>query len=182
MSLPEGSYTQAAYVVFDLEAAIDAWARTLGAGPFFVFDSPVDDKIYRGKPGSDTNLAAMGFLGGTNIEIFQPVNDAPSMYREVLETTGEGAHHVIPRMRPMTDEDFDRACAGYEALGLELSTSGTVPGVGRIAFYDARDRIGQFIEVIQLSRETYPVMDLMHDAHVDWDGKDPLRPFSQIFR
>lgn len=181
MSLPVGSYTQIAYVVRDIEAAIAHWASTLGAGPFFVFDNVVDDKIYRGNPGKDTNLAALGFLGATCIEIFQPTNDEPSMFQEVLDSRGEGVHHVLPTMRPITADEFDRRCSEYEAAGLTLATSGTLPTVGRVAYYDAISQIGQFIEVIELGPDTYQGMDLMYDAHLGWDKQNPQRSMDELF-
>jgi hypothetical protein len=182
VSLPHGSYTQVAFVTHDLDRAVDNWVRTLGAGPFYVFDSALDDAVYRGQPNAATNRAAMGFLGATNIEFFEPTNDAPSMYREILDAKGESSlQHTLPAMRPVTRQEFDALCAGYESKGLEVAYSGTVPDMGPIRFYDALDQLGQFIEACMMNDEIYRVVDRVYEAHADWDGQRAVRQLDELF-
>ena len=51
MSRIFGEMRQIAFVVRDLEKALDYWTRTLGVGPFFVMRDVVPDNYrYRGRP------------------------------------------------------------------------------------------------------------------------------------
>jgi methylmalonyl-CoA/ethylmalonyl-CoA epimerase len=50
-ALRNKQYMQFAWVVPDLEAAIDRWVKSTGAGPFFLFeDVHFTDSNYRGIP------------------------------------------------------------------------------------------------------------------------------------
>ena len=55
MTLPtDRTVFQHAWVVDDLEAAVERWATTMGIGPFFLRDHSDDlvDTMYRGEPAS----------------------------------------------------------------------------------------------------------------------------------
>jgi hypothetical protein len=172
--LPEGSYSQVCYVVRDIEEAAHRWTSTTGAGPWFVFEAAAQDKLYRGRTGTDRSLAALAALGGMSIELYQPLDDEPSIINEILDSRGEGFHHVHPRISGLSGATYDARCAEYERKGLEVAMSCTFPGIGRAAFYDALDTIGGFIEVLELGA-AYPVMDVIAGAHQGWDGERPMR-------
>ena len=183
MALPPGTISQVCYATYDLEAAAERWAKVTGAGPFFVVALPPDlQKTYRGKPARDTFKAAIGFLGTTCIELMQPTNDEPSIVREVLESRGEGAvHHVYPKIRPLDAAAYDELCAHYRANGLEEVLSFELPGLGRNAFFDAIDSLGCFLEVLEVGAEPYhAIMGGMYEAHLNWDGTDPLRDMARL--
>jgi hypothetical protein len=181
--LPPGSVSQVCYVTFDVRAAAERWARVTGAGPFFMMALPSDlQKVYRGRPARDTFVAAIGFLGETCIELIQPTNDEPSIIREVLDTRGEGAvHHVYPKIRPLDAAAYDDLCAHYRASGLEEVLSFQLPGLGRNAFFDAIDSLGCFIEVLEVGADAYhAILGGVHDAHLGWDGSNPVRDMASL--
>src|SRR2546430_4529609 len=85
---------QMAYVVADLRAAIKQWTTTLRVGPWFVLEHFTgEDAVYRGQPSAADVALAMSFAGHMNIELIQPNNDAPSVYREWIDRHGHGFHH-----------------------------------------------------------------------------------------
>ncbi len=177
----EGNVTEICYVTHDIAAATARWARTLGAGPFFDMAVPDGELMLRGKPVRDKFRAVLGFSGTTIIELIQPLSDGPSLFTEVLREKGEGAiHHVYPSIRPLTAEAYDSLCAGYEAEGLERVLDFTVPGIGRNCFYDARDRIGSFIEVLEVNQPAFDMVYKMYEAHLAGPGDRPLRPFAEM--
>ena len=146
MKLAPGSVTQVAYVTHDLQRAMAYWMETMKAGPFFVMTTPPGLHMsYRGRPGTDTITAGVAFCGACNIEIVQPTNDAPSIFREVLAARGEGLHHVQPKMRALSPSEFDGIYDGYLAQGMELASYADVPGTGRTAFFDDQNRTGAFV-------------------------------------
>lgn len=170
---PEGSIIEVCYVTRDLDRAIDHWSKLFGAGPFFAFDVPAGPgQTNRGEPSNIDLRVAFGFSGGLLIELLQPLNDVPSIFREVLDTRGEGYHHIMPR------GDFDANKARLEAHGYVAAFTGRMPSGERIAVYDTQDGNGGFVELMDLTAATFGPMSLLRDVHANWDGKtEPKRDF-----
>lgn len=179
MALAERSYTQTAYVVRDVEAAALRWTATTGAGPWYMLAPETRNTVYRGKPGEDRYRLVLGFLGATLVELIQPLDDKPSLFNEVLSARGEGFHHLSPQLAGLAGATFDERCRLFEKRGLALAMSNEVVGLGRAAFYDARDAIGGFVEVFELGA-AYPMVPAMADEHFLWDGSDPIRGFDAL--
>ena len=106
---PDDGVIQMAYVVADLHEAIKQWSRRLRVGPWFVLEHfTCVDPVYRGRPSRADVRLAMSFAGHMNMELIQPNNDAPSVYREVIERRGYGFHHW-----GVATWSFDAAVARY---------------------------------------------------------------------
>ena len=179
MTESDAPYSHVCFVVSDLQASARRWASLTGAGPWYVMQPAAEDKEYRGTPANDEFLLAIAFLGATCLELYQPLDDRPSFLREILETRGEGFHHVWPRIEPLQGPTFDAKCQHYEDLGLSVAMRCRFPGVGRAVFYDALDSIGGFIEVLEAG-DSVSIFETLHAAHRDWDGADPIRPFAAL--
>src|SRR4051812_20116224 len=125
---PDDGIIQMAYIVPDLQAAIQHWVRTMKVGPWFVLDhlGGIDAK-YRGQPTDVDITLAMSFAGHMNIELIQQLNDSPSVYRETLDNRGYGFHHW-----GVATHDFDREVARYEAMGYQQANYLRVPSGGRV--------------------------------------------------
>lgn len=89
--------TQIAIVVKDLRATMELYHRTLGWGPWHVFEyfgPPVlHDTVIRGVPTPFTVHLASAQVGPINVELLQPV-DGSSIFQEWLDRHGEGIHHI----------------------------------------------------------------------------------------
>jgi Glyoxalase/Bleomycin resistance protein/Dioxygenase superfamily len=180
MALPEGSYSQTCFVTRNIEEAATRWTKLTGAGPWYVFEPETKNTVYRGNLGNDKYRLALGFLGGTCMELTQPRDKEPSILNEILALRGEGFHHVCPQISGLSGETYDARCRELERNGLKLAMKNEVVGLGRAAFYDALDSIGGFIEVFELGKG-YPMLPLMADTHLAWDGKEPLRRLESLF-
>jgi hypothetical protein len=177
MIQPEGSIMELCHVVRDMDAAVKHWTEVLGAGPFFVFDIPaMPGQKHRGAPSNIDLRIGFGFSGGLLIELLQQTNETPSVFQEILESKGEGYHHVLLRV------PFDAGQARLEKAGYEIAFSGHMPGGERFAIFDTRAGNGGYIELMDLTEATFGPLIGIHDAHVNWDGKtDPKRDFSGLF-
>lgn len=171
-----GTVAQLAYVVEDLEAAIDHFIRDLGAGPFFVIDHFLQPgrQTYRGKVSTSDQRIAMGFSGQTWFELIQPLDREPSIYHEVIARRGYGLHH-----HGVAFEDVEAARAGYVGRGWRECFRSPVPTGGDVIFLESgHPHAPAFIELLP----TTPGMDAHFTsfwrAAQDWDGKDPIRPFA----
>ena len=90
-----GGISQIGYVVRDLDAATGHWAGRLGVGPWFKVDPfPVRNFLYRGQPSASTWALALSYSGQVQIELIQPTNDEPSMYRDFLQAGHQGVQHL----------------------------------------------------------------------------------------
>jgi hypothetical protein len=168
---------QMAYVVSSLEDSAHAWNRTVGAGPFFTGDhSVMREGTYRGQKSEAEFRYAVSYSGAIQIELIEQTNDAPSIYREVLASTGPGYHHFMPLVA-----DFDAAVLSYARAGAELAFEGRSARLGRVAFVDGRRQFGGFVEIVEPSPTFLRGQDILKMACADWDGSgDLVRPMSAL--
>jgi hypothetical protein len=170
---PDDGVIQMAYVVADLRAAMEQWSRSLKVGPWFVLEHFSGlDPVYRGEPSRAEIALAMSFAGHMNIELIQPMNDAPSVYREVIERRGYGFHHW-----GVATWDFDAAVARYERAGHTLACQFAVPSGGRVGYMDTTAVLPGYTELIELGGAFEEVFGRFYRASLGWDGKDPVRSF-----
>jgi hypothetical protein len=170
---PDDGVIQMSYVVPDLRAAITQWSTTLRVGPWFVLEHFTgDNPVYRGQPSKAQITLAMGFAGHMNIELIQMKNDAPSVYREMVERRGYGFHHW-----GVATWNFDAEVAKYEAAGYALGFLAAVPSGGRVAYMDTTQVLPGFTELIELGGAFEEVFGRFYRESLAWDGKDPIRSF-----
>lgn len=173
-----GEIVQTAYVVKDIRAAIDWWVRDAKTGPWFLLDSFMGaDHIYRGTQSQADVAIAMAFAGHMQIELIQPKDDHPSVYRETIETRGYGFHHV-----GIATLDVDAEIPDYEARGYTLAFKAGVPTGGSVAYLDPpADILGGapgFIELIPATPSMNAGFTSFWQAAQNWDGRNPVRPFA----
>jgi hypothetical protein len=171
---PLGGIMQMAYIVPDIRAAIDRWVTKLNVGPWFLLDSFSGvDPVYRGKPSKADVAIAMSFAGHMNIELIQPNDTHPSVYKEAIDTRGYGFHHW-----GLASADVDADVARYTELGMEVAFRAGVPTGGDVVYLDARGELPGFVELIPTNALMEEVFGGFQRAAVGWDGHDPIRPFA----
>ncbi len=158
---------QIAYVVDDLDVAIDHWVRVLRVGPFFRIDNAlVSDVRYRGAPSTAELSLAVGNSGGVQIELIALRNGAPSIYRELTR----GVNHLA-----LLATDFDGETRRLEALGHPLAWALTLPGICRVHYHDTLAVFGHFIELWESTDAMRGFVDMVESAAAGWDGSEPVR-------
>lgn len=171
---PFGGIMQTAFVVADLTASIDHFIRDCGAGPFFVLDHFLGpDQFYRGEVSRADVAIAMGFAGHMQIELIQPLDDHPSVYRETVQQRGYGFHHF-----GIACADVDAALPRYLADGYALAFRAAVPTGGAVAYLEGGSAAAPgFLELIPATPGMDEHFTRFWQASCGWDGKDPIRPF-----
>jgi hypothetical protein len=168
-----GQIMQMAYVVEDIEASINWWVNDAKTGPWFLLDSFwAKDQVYRGEKSLADVKIAMGFAGHMCIELIQPKDDHPSVYKEIADQRGYGFHHVGLGL-----EDVESAIPAYEARGYSLAFRADVPTGGRVAYLDGGASNPGFLELIPVTPGMDVTFSRFWQASIDWDGSDPIRPF-----
>lgn len=168
-----GQVIQMAYVVEDIHAAINWWIRDVGAGPWFLLDHFLGEgQLYRGAPSEADVAIAMAFAGHMQIELIQPLDDHPSVYRDVIAKRGFGFHHI-----GLCVADVDATIPTYAARGYSLAFHAAVPTGGAVAYMDDGRNDPGLVELIPATTGMDETFTRFWRASVDWDGGDPVRSF-----
>lgn len=171
-----GPIMQIAYVPTDFDGAIAYWTRTLGVGPFFLWNHiEVDHLEYRGAPSKLDFSVALSYWGDVQVELIRQDCDSPSIYRD---WNSNALHHV-----QIAVPDYDEAVAACAAEGFAMAMEGRGL-LGNPTFQFAYCDLGAFgpAGFIEFARRPQgdnalaERMDGMMAAIRDWDGSDPVRP------
>lgn len=167
-----GQIMQMAYVVEDIRAAMNWWIMDTRTGPWFLLESFTGpDQIYRGEQSLADVAIAMSFAGHMNIELIQPKDDHPSVYRETIERRGYGFHHV-----GIAVDDTLATSQDYQARGFLEAFSADV-GSGRVRYMDDGVNNPGFVELIPGNNAMDQSFTDMYMAALHWNGEDPVRAF-----
>ncbi len=171
MIQPPGAIGQIAYIVNDLDAALNHWIEAMGIGPFFLIDSStIENPEYYGKPSDLDITAALAYNGSMCIELIEQKNDSPSVYRDVMQSRGSGFHHW-----GVMTENFDEEVERYIKMDYSLAFSGSVSVGGRFAYMNSFEALGGMVELIDFTPSVKELFAGLQEASVDWDGKDSIR-------
>jgi len=166
-----GTIRQLAYVVEDMDAALDYWINTLGAGPFFTIDHcPLDNQKYYGEPTNADVSIALGNSGDLQIELIVQHNDAPSVYKDFLQAGRSGVHHIA-----LMPEDYDTEYKRYIDSGHQAAFELSLGGAS-LVYFDALKTVGHYIELWDNNSVFKDMFLMVEDAAKNWDGKDAIRP------
>jgi catechol 2,3-dioxygenase-like lactoylglutathione lyase family enzyme len=164
-----GPVRQNGYVVPDVDRAIEQWVQA-GVGPWFVLRETEQSAMYFHGERSDPVLSiAWSNSGDLQLELIQPHDERPSVYREFLDGGHAGIHHVA-----FWTDDFDAVMRAADAAGWSIVQSGDGGGVARFAYLDLGVG-GTIAEVTELNESTRGMNDRIRDAADQWDGSEPVR-------
>jgi hypothetical protein len=166
-----GQIAQIGYVVEDIEASMQQWIRH-GVGPWFYIDRVQTDYFrHRGVDSPLEMSVALANSGDVQLELIQQRNDAPSMYREFLDSGRSGAQHIAYWTTDFQDL-YDRSVAG----GYTVVQEGQIGGErGRFAYLDTEHDPGTVIEISDISGPKGQMFAYIRQEAASWDGKDPIR-------
>jgi hypothetical protein len=152
---PDDTVIQIGFVVENLEESMAQFTERLGVGPWTVLRSFAgENPRYRGEPTKAVADIALGFAGHLMYELIQPLDELPSVHRDVVLERGYGFHH-FGYARP----DFDRDVADMRARGYEPVFEASAGG-SRVAYFDTRDMLPGMVEFL----EAGPALDAAFTA------------------
>ena len=157
---------QYAYFVEDIEASAIEFAKTLGAGPFFVAKHHKTDQFeYKGTPVEADVSYAFGYAGHCQIQLIQQHDQQPSIYRDMFGDGAYGLHHVA-----RLEADYDGAKSALEAQGFEKACELFANDVWA-CYYDTRAKIHCYTEIHAITDSILATFERWRSAHANWDGK-----------
>jgi len=173
MSRIFGPVRQNGYIVRDIDAAMKHWVEVMGVGPWYYIDRVQTDWFqHRGVDSAMEMSIALANSGDLQIELIQPRNDAPSMYKEFLDAGHEGLQHVA-----YWSKDYQALYDEALRLGYKIGHEGQIGGEqGRFAYLDTEAHPGTVIEISDISGRKGAFFDHIRDVSASWDGSNPIRP------
>jgi glyoxalase/bleomycin resistance protein/dioxygenase superfamily protein len=173
MSRIFGQPAQMGYVVRDIRAAMDAWIAH-GVGPWFYFEKVETDYFrYRGVDSPMEMSVAIANSGDLQIELIQQRNDAPSLYKDFLDSGRDGFQHVS-YWTTSYQALYDQALSLGYAVGHEGSIGGEQ---GRFSYLenDRTHASGTVIEISDISGPKGLFFQHVRELAASWDGTDSIR-------
>jgi hypothetical protein len=165
-----GIVRQVGYVLRDIDQAINSWLA-LGIGPWYVVRGQSQTGLYRGEPCTVTLSIAFSNTGDLQIELIQQEDDAPSIYREFLDSGREGFHQYAWWV-----EDVDAAVAAGAAAGWPVVWADDGSSATRFAYLEPPPGAPAAIyELMELTPGTTGMAAFVRKAAAEWDGTDPIR-------
>jgi hypothetical protein len=165
----EGPIRQVGYIVRDLDAAMRSWSL-LGVGPWFTGRDVEQRCRFRGELCEVTISIALANSGPMQIELIEQIDDGPSIYREFLDSGGEGYQQLAWWVR-----DFDALLRRAEAAGWPIVFS-DLDGEYRFAYFELDPQISTVVEVMELTDATEGLFEIVAQAAASWDGvTEPVR-------
>lgn len=169
---PFGTFNQVAYMVSDLEQAIDWWTSHMGVGPFFVFPAfDVAAGDYRGDDHIAQFGAAIAYSGEIMVELIEP--RGPSIFQEFLADGRTGVHHLCA----FTD-DLAETQKWIEGNGGARLQGARFGDGSELAYFAMTEDETILLEVAALKPEVLGLFDAIKAAGYAWDGEtkhfDPM--------
>ncbi len=173
MSQIFGNPAQIGYIVSDIEAALDGWIAH-GVGPwYYIAKVETDHFRFRGVDSPVEISVAIANSGDLQIELIQQRNDAPSLYKEFIDSGREGFQHVS-YWTTEYQALYDKALG----LGYTVGHEGSIGGEqGRFAYLEnpKADASGAVVEISDVSGPKGMFFAHLREVAADWDGSDPIR-------
>jgi len=167
----DNAIMQIAYTVPDIEEGMRQYTELLHVGPWFLIGPFVPPKgRYRGAMTKAHFSLALAFTGEMMIELIAQHDNEPSVFQETLKARGaHGFHHWAVGAR-----DFEKTSALYRARGYQEAFTDTAPDpLGcRVIYFDTGRDLPGMLEVIEINAATEEAFGNMHNAALEWNGKD----------
>jgi hypothetical protein len=167
-----GPIMQNAFVVPDLDSALEHWTRVMGVGPFFVFEHvEFAECLHRGRSATDIDMTvAIAYWGSLQIELICQRNAVPSIFTEFAARDIGGLQHM-----GVITESVERDLARLSLRGIEPVQHGTTRAGLRFAYISTDRHPGAMIELIESSERVLRFFEKMRLAAELWDGTEPIR-------
>ncbi|MDA0159060.1 VOC family protein [Solirubrobacter ginsenosidimutans] len=157
------------YVVDELRAGVEAFARDFGAGPFYAIEHVAFDEVtFDGAPAVYDHSSAFGAWGPILVELTQVHEAQPHGLERALTPAGAGLGHVA-----WLADDLDDEVRRLQAAGLRPFHTGRSGPVSAVWLEGAP--FGHPVEVLQRVPELLGFYAMLREAADGWDGNDPFR-------
>ncbi len=166
--LLSGEVKQLGYIVDDVEKGMDAWTKQVGLGPWICYQNVKLWGTYKGSPTTVYMHVALTYQANMQIELIQPLNDAPSPYKEFTDRGRCGLHHFA-----YLCEDMQGAVELAQVNELEV-TFDITNGFNRYVYLTSPLMPDVFIELIEASKDFVAQFEQGVTLAKNWRGENPV--------
>jgi Glyoxalase/Bleomycin resistance protein/Dioxygenase superfamily len=159
------------FCVPDIDAAVEHWVATAGAGPFCRLGAGplrLRDVTYRGASATWSHSTSTGQWGSLLLELFESHVATPAGLAEEMGVGTFGLHHV-----GWFVDDVEVESARLERLGAPRIVAAGI-NEQDFVFHDARELIGVRVELYEKLPRVVEHYEAVRRAAEGWDGSDPL--------
>ena len=174
-----GRRMQLGFVVGDLDAAMNYWTQILGFGPFVVFENSVAGRkvTYRGRVTPMETSLAFTYVGDVQIELVWQSNDAPSPYKDFLDSGKQRLQHVA-----FWPEEFEATCQELSSQGFrEVFAMYLEDGSKNVAYFETPPPVGVMVELVPWTTARAEYFGRIKSIVENWDGSRPIRRYASRF-
>ncbi|MDR1903670.1 MAG: VOC family protein [Treponema sp.] len=146
MAIDKTKVVQIGILARDVKETTAVWCKFLGLEMPEIFKTDGYEKTrawFKGGPCHGLIYQSMFNFNNIQVEIIQPVDGTPSIWRECLDRDGEGLHHISFAVKNMP-----AAIGEAESLGFPLIQKGEYTG-GRYAYMDAIGSMKIILEFLE---------------------------------
>jgi catechol 2,3-dioxygenase-like lactoylglutathione lyase family enzyme len=161
-----GEIRQVAYLVDDLEASVERWARLAGVGPWTVYRNVMLTGRYRGQDTTIVMDVGLSYQGDLQLELIRPRSQSPSPYQDASGKTLVGMHHIA---RFTDDLEATKRLARERGLTVTFEASNPVT---HVAYCESPDEPGLLFEFMQASPMLLDGFAQGVVASRGWDGRE----------
>jgi hypothetical protein len=163
---------QICYVVKNVEEAVQYWADTVGAGPFFITGKQEYIKTFVYGVESPINHAgAVGQWGPLQVELYQPLDFGPANIIPPAGGMGQ-LHHI--NMGFVDDLEAEKKRLFKLGIVPALEYWSTIPEGAKTCIFDTRHICGHMIEVYEEHEGMRHSYKWMQRVAATWDRTSPL--------
>jgi len=169
-----GRVVQVAYLVEDIDAAMNHWLEQAGLGPWTCFRNIELDTRFDDRDFTLRIHEALAYMGDLQIQLVQSLDtpDVSTPYQSYVAARRWGVHHMA-----FFAEDIDRAVAQATEQGFGRTCSMRDKAGYRYYYCQSTAMPDVWIEFL----ESYPGLHTIFEegiaAAAAWDGTDPIRNF-----
>ena len=144
---PFSNIFQVGLMVRDIDKAIEYY-QSLGMGPFQILSLGTRERFMFGKLTNDVRPKVMAAqLGQVQLKLVEPAGGV-SLWKEALDTRGEGIHHIS-----FVVNDIDKETVKLVEKGLKIIAEGRFLNGGGYTYFDTAGVGGVVLELIQWPSE-----------------------------
>lgn len=144
--------SQIAWVVKDVEKSKTFFQEMLGVtyfSPTITTRLKDYDGTYYGESSDAENFVAMTYVAGTFIELIQPIS-GKSIFKDYIDNNPTGGVQHIAYSTPIAN--LENVVSEFENKGFAVVSSFDTP-IAKIVFFDTREEIGVFTELMGITKE-----------------------------
>lgn len=146
--IPQKRMLHIGIVVRDIEKARDHWMKFLGLDKApnitIAAGDPKNPTEYRGHPSTAQAKLLFLTLDNLQVELIEPIGEAPSHWREFLDRKGEGVHHIGFAVKGMGEAYLEN----YAKAGYPTAQHGGW-ATGEYGYMDTAAALGVTVELLE---------------------------------